>query len=177
MPMPVTTTRQCLTPDSAHTLDEAVTVTCRSGHGQTTSLHAISALLSVPSSILRAACARARNSAYSPHLEFKALKFCLNVTLDRVPTSHLSPEEPPVSNSLMVAIKRSQANQRRQPENFNVYHHPQTSSPSNNSISCVKVELRNLILSLLDDPVVSQVFGEARFPSSEIKLAIIRPLP
>ncbi|WCJ19887.1 Double Clp-N motif-containing P-loop nucleoside triphosphate hydrolases superfamily protein [Euphorbia peplus] len=177
MPTPLTTARQCLTPESAHALDEAVTVARRRGHGQTTSLHAVSALLSLPSSILRAACARARNSAYSPRLQFKALELCLNVSLDRVPANQLSPEDPPVSNSLMAAIKRSQANQRRQPENFNLYHHPQTSSPSNNSMSCVKVELRNLILSILDDPVVSRVFGEAGFPSSEIKLAIIRPLP
>ncbi|KAK6270590.1 hypothetical protein POUND7_007688 [Theobroma cacao] len=174
MPTPVCVARQCLTPEAAHALDEAVSVARRRGHAQTTSLHAVSALLSLPSSALRDACARARNAAYSPRLQFKALELCLSVSLDRVPSSQLS-SDPPVSNSLMAAIKRSQANQRRQPENFHLYREISQQNPSN--ISCVKVELQHLILSILDDPVVSRVFGEAGFRSSEIKLAIIRPLP
>ncbi|XP_039055182.1 protein SMAX1-LIKE 6-like isoform X2 [Hibiscus syriacus] len=175
MPTPVSIARQCLTPEAAHALDEAVRVARRRGHAQTTSLHAISALLSLPSSPLRDACDRARNAAYSPRLQFKALELCLSVSLDRVPSSQLS-NDPPVSNSLMAAVKRSQANQRRQPENFYLYRDMSQQNPSNN-ISCVKVELRHLILSILDDPVVSRVFGEAGFRSSEIKLAVIRPLP
>ncbi|XP_041012268.1 protein SMAX1-LIKE 6 [Juglans microcarpa x Juglans regia] len=172
MPTPVNIARQCLTPEAAHALDEAVAVARRRGHGQTTSLHAVSALLSLPSSTLRDACARARSSAYSPRLQFKALELCLSVSLDRVPSTQLA-DDPPVSNSLMAAIKRSQANQRRQPENFHLYHQ----IPQQSSISCVKVELQHLLLSILDDPVVSRVFGEAGFRSSEIKLAIVRPLP
>ncbi|XP_048139716.1 protein SMAX1-LIKE 6 isoform X2 [Rhodamnia argentea] len=172
MPTPVGVARQCLTPEAAHALDEAVGVARRRGHGQTTSLHAVSALLSLPSSALREACARARNSAYSPRLQFKALDLCLSVSLDRVPSGQPT-DDPPVSNSLMAAIKRSQANQRRQPENFHLYH--QLSNQS--SINAVKVELQHLMLSILDDPVVSRVFGEAGFRSSEIKLAIVRPLP
>ncbi|OMO76028.1 ATPase, AAA-2 [Corchorus olitorius] len=174
MPTPVSVARQCLTPEAAHALDEAVNVARRRGHAQTTSLHAVSALLSLSSSALRDACARARNAAYSPRLQFKALELCLSVSLDRVPSSQLT-NDPPVSNSLMAAIKRSQANQRRQPENFHLYRDISQQNPSN--ISCVKVELQHLILSILDDPVVSRVFGEAGFRSSEIKLAIIRPLP
>ncbi|CAB4270948.1 unnamed protein product [Prunus armeniaca] len=172
MPTPVTVARQCLTPEAAHALDEAVAVARRRGHGQTTSLHAVSALLSLSSSTLREACARARNSAYSPRLQFKALELCLSVSLDRVPSTQLA-DDPPVSNSLMAAVKRSQANQRRQPENYHLYH--QLSQQS--SISAVKVELQQLILSILDDPVVSRVFAEAGFRSSEIKLAILRPFP
>ncbi|GMI90273.1 SMAX1-like 7 [Hibiscus trionum] len=175
MPTPVSVARQCLTPEAAHALDEAARVARRRGHAQTTSLHAVSALLSLPSSPLRDACARARNAAYSPRLQFKALELCLSVSLDRVPSSQLS-NDPPISNSLMAAIKRSQANQRRQPENFHLHRDMSQQNPSNN-ISCVKVELQHLILSMLDDPVVSRVFGEAGFRSSEIKLAIIRPLP
>ncbi|TQD83369.1 hypothetical protein C1H46_031079 [Malus baccata] len=172
MPTPVTVARQCLTPEAANALDEAVAGARRRGHGQTTSLHAISALLSIPSSALRDACARARNSAYSPRLQFKALELCLSVSLDRVSSTQLA-DDPPVSNSLMAAIKRSQANQRRQPENYHLYH--QLSQQS--SISAIKVELQHLILSILDDPVVSRVFAEAGFRSSEIKLAILRPFP
>ncbi|XP_023550080.1 protein SMAX1-LIKE 7-like [Cucurbita pepo subsp. pepo] len=173
MPTAVSLARQCLAPDAAHALDEAVAVARRRGHAQTTSLHAISALLALPSSALRDACARARKTtAYSPRLQFKALELCLSVSLDRVPSTQLS-DDPPVSNSLMAAIKRSQANQRRQPENFHLYH--QLSHQS--SIACVKVELQHFLLSILDDPVVSRVFGEAGFRSSEIKFAIIRPFP
>lgn len=172
MPTPVGVARQCLTPEAAHALDEAVAVARRRGHSQTTSLHAVSALLSLPSSALREACARARNSAYSPRLQFKALDLCLSVSLDRVSSGQPS-DDPPVSNSLMAAIKRSQANQRRQPENFHLYH--QLSNQS--SMNAVKVELQHLMLSILDDPAVSRVFGEAGFRSSEIKLAIVRPLP
>ncbi|CAN1746472.1 Protein SMAX1-LIKE 7 [Linum perenne] len=193
MPMPVSTARQCLTPEAAHALDEAVRVAKKRGHGQTTSLHAVSALLSFPSSILRDACSRARNSAYSTRLQFKALDLCLSVSLDRVPSGGVSGdggESPPVSNSLMAAIKRSQANQRRQPESFHLYHQfssqninfnqlTSSSSPSSSSssVSCIRVDLRNLIMSILDDPVVSRVFSDAGFRSSEIKLAVFRPIP
>ncbi|XP_050209823.1 protein SMAX1-LIKE 8 [Mercurialis annua] len=174
MPTPVTTARQCLTPESAQILDEAVAVAIRRGHNQTTSLHAVSALLTIPSiSILRDACLRAKNNAYSPRLQFRALELCLSVSLDRVPSNQLA-DDPPVSNSLMAAIKRSQANQRRQPENFHLYH--QQSITTTTSITCIKVELQNLVLSILDDPVVSRVFSESGFRSSEIKLAIVRPV-
>ncbi|KAI9102183.1 hypothetical protein K1719_023693 [Acacia pycnantha] len=173
MPTPVGVARQCLTSEAAHALDEAVAVARRRGHAQTTSLHAVSALLSLPSPILRDACGRARNSAYSSRLQFKALELCLSVSLDRVPSAQIV-DDPPVSNSFMAAIKRSQAIQRRQPENFHLYHQI-SQQPS--SVSCVKVELQQLILSILDDPVVSRVFGEAGFRNPEIKLAILRPLP
>ncbi|CAI0443622.1 unnamed protein product [Linum tenue] len=185
MPTPVSTARQCLTPEAAHALDEAVRVAKKRRHSQTTSLHAVSSLLSHPSSVLRDACSRARNSAYSPRLQFKALDLCLGVSLDRLPSSAGAAGDgddasPPVSNSLMAAIKRSQANQRRQPENFHLYHHHQLSAQQINNqsspISCVKVDLRNLIMAILDDPVVSRVFSDAGFRSSDIKLAVFRPL-
>lgn len=172
MPTPVGTARQCLTPEAAQALDEAVAVARRRAHPQTTSLHAVSALLSLPSSSLRETCSRARNSAYSSRIQFKALELSLGVSLDRLPSSPVRTDEPPVSNSLMAAIKRSQANQRRQPESFHLYQQQQQAS----SVSTVKVELQNLVLSILDDPVVSRVFGEAGFRSCDIKLAILRPV-
>ncbi|GKV42224.1 hypothetical protein SLEP1_g49656 [Rubroshorea leprosula] len=150
-----TMARQCLTPEAANALDEAVGVARRRGHAQTTSLHAVLALLSLSSSPLREACVPARNAAHSPRLQFKALDLCLSVSLDRVPSSQQVGHEPPVSNPLMAAIKRSQANQRRQPKNFHLYRDISQQNLSN--ISCIKVE--------------------ASFWSSEIKLAIIRPLP
>ncbi|KAF7147593.1 hypothetical protein RHSIM_Rhsim03G0144300 [Rhododendron simsii] len=176
MPTPVSTARQCLTQDAAQALDEAVAVARRRGHAQTTSLHAVSALLclsSSSSSPLRDACTRARNGAYSARIQFKALELCLGVSLDRLPSSPHRSDEPPVSNSLMAAIKRSQANQRRQPESFHLYQQQQQQS---SSVSMVKVELQNLVLSILDDPIVSRVFSESGFRSCDIKLAILRPV-
>ncbi|KAI7741537.1 hypothetical protein M8C21_022344 [Ambrosia artemisiifolia] len=174
MPTPVNTARQCLSPEAIQALDEAVSVAHRRCHAQTSSLHAISALLSLPSSPLKEACSRARNSAYASRVQFKALELCLGVALDRLSSTAQRVEEPPISNSLMAAIKRSQANQRRQPENFHIYN--QTTSCPPTSVSTVKVELQNLILSILDDPVVSRVFGESGFRSSDIKLSILRPV-
>ncbi|KAE8695604.1 Kinase superfamily protein isoform 1 [Hibiscus syriacus] len=160
MPTPVIVARQCLAPEAATALDEAVAVARRRGHAQTTSLHAVSTLL-----IIRSSSA----------LRDASLELCISVSLDRVPSGQHS-NDPPVSNSLLAAIKRSQANQRRQPpENFHVFR--DISHRNNSSISSVKVELQHLILSILDDPVISRVFREAGFRSSEIKLAIIRPLP
>ncbi|XP_027160102.1 protein SMAX1-LIKE 6 [Coffea eugenioides] len=184
MPTPVGTARQCLTEEAARALDDAVTVARRRSHAQTTSLHAVSALLALPSSTLREACARARSSAYSPRLQFRALELSVGVSLDRLPTTKAQ-DEPPISNSLMAAIKRSQANQRRHPETFHLYQQLQhqnniincnnTSSSSPPSISTVKVELKHFMLSILDDPIVSKVFGEAGFRSFDIKMAILNP--
>ncbi|XVF69014.1 hypothetical protein PTKIN_Ptkin11bG0046900 [Pterospermum kingtungense] len=178
MPTPVTSARQYLTEESARALDEAVAVARKRSHAQTTSLHAVSALLSLPSSALRDACARSRSSSYPSRLQFRALELCVGVSLDRLPTSK-TVEDPPISNSLMAAIKRSQANQRRHPES---YHLQQLHSNNNNSAtgcsqtpSLLKVELKYFILSILDDPIVSRVFGEAGFRSCDIKMAIVHP--
>ncbi|KAI7738749.1 hypothetical protein M8C21_032316 [Ambrosia artemisiifolia] len=180
MPTPVSTARQCLTTEAARALDDAVTVARRRSHSQTTSLHAVSALLSLPSSTLRDACARARSSSYSPRLQFRALDLCVSVSLDRLPSSKSKPPEPdpPVSNSLMAAIKRSQANQRRHPDTFHYYQMHQLNNSGGSqttSLSNIKVELKHFILSILDDPIVSRVFGDAGFRSSDIKFAVLHP--
>lgn len=47
----------------------------------------------------------------------------------------------------------------------------------NQTTSLLKVELKHLILSILDDPIISRVFGEAGFRSYDIKLALLQPLP
>ncbi|KAK9022182.1 hypothetical protein V6N11_002466 [Hibiscus sabdariffa] len=179
MPTSVTAARQFLTEEAARALDEAVAVARRRSHAQTTSLHAVSALLSLPSSTLRDACTRPRSSGYPSRLQFRALELSVGVSLDRLPSSK-SVEDPPISNSLMAAIKRSQASQRRHPES---YHLQQLHSSNNNTNatgcsqtqSILKVELKYFILSILDDPIVSRVFGEAGFRSCDIKLALVRP--
>ncbi|KAJ9145954.1 hypothetical protein P3X46_028279 [Hevea brasiliensis] len=170
MPTPVSLARQCLTDEAARALDDAVAVARRRSHTQTTSLHLVSALLALPSSILRDACARARNSPCSSRLQFRALELCVGVSLDRLPSSKTL-DEPPISNSLMAAIKRSQANQRRHPDNFHLQQIHCNQQPA----SVLKVEPKHFILSILDDPIVSRVFGDAGFRSCDIKLAIIHP--
>ena len=73
----------------------------------------------------------------------------------------------------MAAVKRSQATQKRHPDTFHLYQ----LSQQQNSSAAVKVELQQLVLSILDDPVVSRVFAEGGFRSHEIKFAILRPPP
>ncbi|RAL43323.1 hypothetical protein DM860_012464 [Cuscuta australis] len=175
MPTPVSTARQYLTDEAARVLDEAVNVARRRTHAQTTSLHAVSALLAPPSSLLREACARARSCAYSQRLQFRALELTVGVSLDRLPTTK-SLDDPPISNSLMAAIKRSQANQRRHPDTFHLYQQLQSQCPSSSpQISILRVELKQFVLSILDDPIVSRVLGEAGFGSLDIKLVILNP--
>ncbi|CAN8315306.1 unnamed protein product [Cochlearia groenlandica] len=175
MPTPVNTARQCLTEETARALDDAVSVARTRSHSQTTSLHAVSGLLTMPSSILRGICiSRAAHSTpYSSHLQFRALELCVGVSLDRLPSSK-SPEkdtevDPPVSNSLMAAIKRSQATQRRHPETYQIH------GEANQTTSVLKVELKYFLLSILDDPIVSRVFGEAGFRSTDVKLDVLHP--
>ena len=139
MPTPVPAARQCLSPAAVTALDAAVVSARRRAHAQTTSLHLIAALLAQAAPpLLRDALARARSAAYSPHVQLKALELCFAVSLDRLPSAPSSSpapgdeHEPPVSNSLMAAVKRSQANQRRNPDTFHFYHHhfQATSSPA-----------------------------------------------
>ncbi|AEC08329.1 Double Clp-N motif-containing P-loop nucleoside triphosphate hydrolases superfamily protein [Arabidopsis thaliana] len=180
MPTPVTTARQCLTEETARALDDAVSVARRRSHAQTTSLHAVSGLLTMPSSILREVCISraAHNTPYSSRLQFRALELCVGVSLDRLPSSKSTPtttveEDPPVSNSLMAAIKRSQATQRRHPETYHL--HQIHGNNNTETTSVLKVELKYFILSILDDPIVSRVFGEAGFRSTDIKLDVLHP--
>ncbi|KAL8213898.1 hypothetical protein R6Q57_003347 [Mikania cordata] len=177
MPTPVNLVRQYLTETAARALDDAVSVAHKRSHSQTTSLHVVWVLLSSSTSTLRDACARTRSRAYSARLQYRALELCINVSLDRMPSSKtkILDDEPPVSNSLMAAIKRSQANQRRHPETFHLYQMHQQLHGSQPSLSCVKVELKHFILSILDDPVVSRVFGDAGFRSTDIKIAMLNP--
>ncbi|KAL0723777.1 hypothetical protein Bca4012_038376 [Brassica carinata] len=177
MPTPVNTARECLTEEAARALDDAVAIARRRSHAQTTSLHAVSALLAMPSSLLREVCVSraARSTPYSSRLQFRALELCVGVSLDRLPSSKSSTAEedsPPVSNSLMAAIKRSQANQRRHPE---AYHLHQMHGGGCSQTTVLKVELKYFVLSILDDPIVNRVFCDAGFRSSDIKLDVLHP--
>ncbi|KAK4278568.1 hypothetical protein QN277_016399 [Acacia crassicarpa] len=175
MPTSVNAARQCLTEEAARALDDAVAVARRRNHAQTTSLHAVSALLALPSSKLREACTRAGSSCYSPRLQLKALELSVGISLDRLSTSKELEDDPPVSNSLMAAIKRSQANQRRHPENFHLFQMHSLQNQQQPTASLLKVELKHFVLSILDDPIVSRVFADAGFRSCDVKLSLLQP--
>ncbi|XP_031485153.1 protein SMAX1-LIKE 7-like [Nymphaea colorata] len=179
MPTPLSSVQQCLTPESAKVLDDAVAVARRRNHAQTTSLHVVSALLAIPSSGFREACIRSRFIYSNNRLHSRALELCFSVALDRLPSSH-GADDPPISNSLMAAIKRAQAIQRR----FSADVAAATAAAAaaavqsyQQPLSSVKVELQQLILSILDDPIVSRVMAEAGFRSNDVKLSIERPQP
>ncbi|KAL9249325.1 SUPPRESSOR OF MAX2 1-like protein [Drosera capensis] len=132
----------------------------RRNHGQTTPLHVAATLLSSPTGYLRQACIRSHPNSSHP-LQCRALELCFNVALERLPTSQSLIPEPPISNALMAALKRAQAHQRRGcPE--------QQQQP----LLAVKVELDQLIISILDDPSVSRVMREASFSSPAVKAVV-----
>ncbi|KAK2985284.1 hypothetical protein RJ640_009797 [Escallonia rubra] len=162
----LSTIQQTLTPEAASVLNHSIAEAGRRNHGQTTPLHVAATLLASPTGFLRQACIRSHPNSSHP-LQCRALELCFSVALDRLPTAqNMSPGvEPPISNALMAALKRAQAHQRRGcPE--------QQQQP----LLAVKVELEQLIISILDDPSVSRVMREASFSSPAVKATIEQSL-
>ncbi|KAG6427828.1 hypothetical protein SASPL_112075 [Salvia splendens] len=164
----LSTIQQTLTPEAASVLNLSIAEASRRNHGQTTPLHVAATLLASPSGFLRQACIRSHPNSSHP-LQCRALELCFSVALERLPTAQSadggSGTEPPISNALMAALKRAQAHQRRGcPE--------QQQQP----LLAVKVELEQLIISILDDPSVSRVMREASFSSPAVKAAIEQSL-
>ncbi|KAJ1433535.1 P-loop containing nucleoside triphosphate hydrolase [Sesbania bispinosa] len=162
----LSTIQQTLTPEAASVLNHSIAEAGRRNHGQTTPLHVAATLLASPSGFLRQACIKSHPNSSHP-LQCRALELCFSVALERLPTSqNASPSmEPPISNALMAALKRAQAHQRRgYPE--------QQQQP----LLAVKVELEQLIISILDDPSVSRVMREASFSSPAVKATIEQSL-
>lgn len=160
----LSTIQQTLTPEAASVLNHSIAEAGRRNHGQTTPLHVAATLLASPSGYLRQACIKSHPNSSHP-LQCRALELCFSVALERLPTSQNSAPaaamEPPISNALMAALKRAQAHQRRgYPE--------QQQQP----LLAVKVELEQLIISILDDPSVSRVMREASFSSPAVKATI-----
>ncbi|KAI4385784.1 hypothetical protein MLD38_003778 [Melastoma candidum] len=157
--------QQTLTPESAAVVKQAVTLARRRGHAQVTPLHVASLLLTSSTGLLRTSCL----SSHSQPLQCKALELCFNVALNRLPTAdasgpilggpHLSPSHPPsLSNALIATFKRAQAHQRRG-----------SVESQQQPIIALKIELEQLVISILDDPSVSRVMREAGFSSSHVK--------
>ncbi|XP_073317167.1 protein SUPPRESSOR OF MAX2 1A-like [Primulina huaijiensis] len=159
----LSTIQQTLTSDAANVLNLSIAEAGRRNHGQTTPLHVAATLLASPTGFLRQACIRSHPNSSHP-LQCRALELCFSVALERLPTAQnvsAQATEPPISNALMAALKRAQANQRRGcPE--------QQQQP----LLAVKVELEQLIISILDDPSVSRVMREASFSSPAVKSTI-----
>ncbi|CAJ1967235.1 unnamed protein product [Sphenostylis stenocarpa] len=158
--------QQGLTPEAASIVKQAVTLAKRRGHAQVTPLHVANTMLSITNGLLRTACLQSN----SHPLQCKALELCFNVALNRLPAStssspmlqgshhHHSHACPSISNALVAAFKRAQAHQRR----GSIENQQQP-------LLAVKIELEQLIISILDDPSVSRVMREAGFSSTQVK--------
>ena len=157
--------QQALAAEAAAVVRQAVALARRRGHAQVTPLHVASAMLSA-AGLLRAACLR----SHSHPLQCKALELCFNVALNRLPTAAAvmfhhhhgggaaAHHAPVLSNALVAAFKRAQAHQRR--GSVDTQQQP---------VLAVKIELEQLVISILDDPGVSRVMREAGFSSAEVK--------
>ncbi|KAM0045365.1 putative Clp, repeat (R) domain, Clp domain superfamily protein [Helianthus debilis subsp. tardiflorus] len=158
------TIQQALSSDAASIIKQSVTLAHRRGHAQVTPLHVANTMLSSATGLLRTACVQSQSNSHP--LQCKALELCFNVALNRLPTSSSSPmlnpnhssQHPSISNALVAAFKRAQAHQRR----GSIENQQQP-------LLAVKIELEQLIISILDDPSVSRVMREAGFSSTQVK--------
>uniref|UniRef100_A0A7N0RCJ6 Clp R domain-containing protein n=1 Tax=Kalanchoe fedtschenkoi TaxID=63787 RepID=A0A7N0RCJ6_KALFE len=158
--------QQSLTPEATNLVKLAISLARRRGHAQVTPLHVASAMLASPTSLLRTACLH----SHSHPLQLKALELCFNVALNRLPSSTSSPllgpqtmsaYYPSLSNALVAAFKRAQTHQRRGcVEN------------QQQPILALKIEIEQLVISILDDPSVSRVMREAGFSSPHVKVNV-----
>ncbi|KAK3221258.1 hypothetical protein Dsin_008283 [Dipteronia sinensis] len=155
--------QQTLTTEAASVLKHSLSLARRRGHAQVTPLHVAATLLSSRTSLLRRACLKSQPHQSSPShpLQCRALELCFNVALNRLPTTPgpLLHGQPSLSNALIAALKRAQAHQRRG------CIEQQQQQP----LLTIKVELEQLIISILDDPSVSRVMREAGFSSTSVK--------
>ncbi|KAK4798001.1 hypothetical protein SAY86_030327 [Trapa natans] len=164
--------QQALTVEALAVVKQAVSLARRRGHAQVTPLHVASSMLASSAGLLRRACLQ----SHSHPLQCKALELCFNVALNRLPAStpstgllhgyhslgslsHSTGGHPPsLSNALVAAFKRAQAHQRR----GSIENQQQP-------ILAMKIEMEQLVISILDDPSVSRVMREAGFSSTHIK--------
>ncbi|CAO2823991.1 unnamed protein product [Amaranthus hypochondriacus] len=157
------TIQQALTQEATAVVKQAVALAKKRGHVQVTPLHVAHTMLSISSGLFRAACLQ----SHSHPLQCRALELCFNVALNRLPTSTSGPmtgpytnrdHQPTIANALVAGFKRAQAHQRR----GSIENQQQP-------LLGVKIELGQLIISILDDPSVSRVMKEAGFSSTLVK--------
>jgi len=158
--------QQTLTAEAASVLKHSLVLARRRGHPQVTPLHVAITLLTLRLSSFKRACLKSHQPHHqtSQHpLQSRALELCFNVALNRLPTtpSPLIHSQPSLSNALIAALKRAQAHQRR--------GSIEQQQQQQQTVLTVKVELEQLIISILDDPSVSRVMREAGFSSTLVK--------
>ncbi|XP_051131641.1 protein SMAX1-LIKE 4 [Andrographis paniculata] len=156
-------TQQTLSAEAASVLKHSLSLARRRGHAQVTPLHVAATLLSTRTSLLRRACLKSQPHQPSHPLQCRALELCFNVALNRLPATPgpLLHAQPSLSNALVAALKRAQAHQRR----GCIEQQQQQQQP----LIAIKVDLDQLVLSILDDPSVSRVMREAGFSSTAVK--------
>ncbi|CAM6037714.1 unnamed protein product [Sphagnum compactum] len=143
-----------LTPPAQSVLKHAIAEARRRGHAQVQPLHVAAMLLSHSGSGLHEA------SMLAGPTPLRALEVCFNVALDHLAQSGpATPSQPTLSNALVAALKRAHAHQRR----------GCCSEQQQPPLLAIKVELEQLIVSVLDDPSVSRVIKEAGSSSAHIK--------
>uniref|UniRef100_A0A1J3DJ47 Clp R domain-containing protein n=1 Tax=Noccaea caerulescens TaxID=107243 RepID=A0A1J3DJ47_NOCCA len=181
------TIQQTLTTEAASVLKQSLTLARRRGHAQVTPLHVAATLLSSRTSLLRRACIKSHpgfstNYQFAPSrlhhhhnqnhpLQCRALELCFNVALNRLPTvpGPMFHGQPSLANALVAALKRAQAHQRRGCIEQQQQQTQTQSQTQQTQLLAVKVELEQLIISILDDPSVSRVMREAGFNSTAVK--------
>ncbi|XP_073126506.1 protein SMAX1-LIKE 3-like isoform X2 [Henckelia pumila] len=158
------TLQQSLSPESAAVVKQAIGFARRRGHAQVTPLHVASTMLASSTCLLKRACLKSN----SHPLQCRALELCFNVALNRLPTAVSSPLSnphshfPSLSNALIAAFKRAQAHQRR----------GSIENQQQQPILALKIEIEQLIISILDDPSISRVMREAGFSSTQVKINV-----
>ncbi|MCL7041255.1 hypothetical protein MKW94_012041 [Papaver nudicaule] len=175
------TLQQTLTTEAASILKHSLSLAKRRGHAQITPLHVAATLLSDSrTSLLKRACLKSHPHSNSHPLQCRALELCFNVALNRLPTTHPSSHllhhggigggnQPCLSNALIAALKRAQAHQRRGCIENQQSQSQQQQQQQQQPLLAIKVELEQLIISILDDPSVSRVMREAGFSSISVK--------
>ncbi|KAL7092402.1 hypothetical protein ACP275_12G162800 [Erythranthe tilingii] len=160
---------QTLSAEAASALKHSLILARRRRHAQVTPLHVAATLLMTSSSLLRRACLKSPPHHFQQPLQCRALELCFNVALNRLPASpaahllHHHHAPPSLSNALVAALKRAQALNRR-----DCVEHQQ-----NHPLAAIKIELVQLVLSILDDPSVSRVMREAGFSSTSVKTNLL----
>ncbi|KAH9288425.1 hypothetical protein KI387_032542 [Taxus chinensis] len=150
------TQHHALTVDAASVMRNAVGMARVRGHAQATPLHVAATLLASESGLLRRACLLSHR-AVAP-LQWRALEVCFNVALNRLPAA-INRGQASLSNALVAALKRAQAQQRRG------CIEQQQAQPG-------KVDMEELLVSILDDPSVSRVMREAGFHTTLVKESV-----
>ncbi|XP_078165733.1 double Clp-N motif-containing P-loop nucleoside triphosphate hydrolases superfamily protein [Carex rostrata] len=205
----IPTLHQALTPEAATILKLSLSLAQRRNHAQVTPLHVATTLLTTstspslctPTNLLKRACLKSQQQPNYQNtlLHCRALELCFNVALNRLPTctspssssttngatanpnpnSLMHATYPTLSNALIAALKRAQANQRRgcielqqQQSQIPQNQLQQNQNQNQQPLLAIKVELEQLIISILDDPSVSRVMREAGFSSSLVKSSL-----